>query len=72
MNNDMATLIMCSQKIFEHWNDSVSNEMNNNCILSIQQKYNIYINEMNTRMNIYMRAEKQISDEFARYEQKLK
>lgn len=58
MNSDMATLKMSSEKVFELWNDKVAESMNNNCISKIQSSWNIYLGEMNTRMNIYMRAEK--------------
>lgn len=60
MNNDMATLKMSSQKVFELWNDSVAEGMQSKCINVIQARWNTYLNEMNTRMNIYMRAERDV------------
>lgn len=60
MNNDMATLKMSSQKVFELWNDSVAEGMQSKCINVIQARWNAYLNEMNTRMNIYMRAERDV------------
>ena len=72
MNNDIVTLMMSSKKIFEHWNDKVADGMKNNCIASIQCNWKAYIDEMNTRMNIYMRAEKEIEDAIADYERKVR
>ena len=72
MNNDMATLMMSSKKVFEYWNDSEADGMKNNCIASIQRNWKAYMDEMNTRMNIYMRAEKQIDDAMADYERKIR
>lgn len=64
--NDMSRLIMQSQNIFETWKDKNAETMNNDCIGSIKQSYNRYANEMNTRMQIYMRAQKQIEDAMQR------
>ena len=72
MNNDIVTLMMSSQKVFEHWNDKVADGMKNNCIASVQRNWKAYIDEMNTRMNIYMRAEKEIEDAIADYERKVR
>ena len=62
MNNDMATLLICSKQLFEHWDDKVANEVNNKLLMNIQKDWNSYIDEINTRMKIYMRAEKNIID----------
>lgn len=62
MNNDMATLLISSKQLFEHWDDKVANEVNNKLLMNIQKDWNSYINEINTRMKIYMRAEKNIID----------
>lgn len=70
MNNDMATLLMSSQKVFEHWNDKVSEDMKNNCIANIQRDWNAYIAEINTRMNAFMRAERKIDEAMAEYERR--
>lgn len=70
MNNDMATLMMSSKKVFEHWNDKVADDLKNNCIANIQREWKAYIDEVNTRMNIYMRAEKKIDDVMADYERR--
>ena len=64
--------MMSSKKVFEYWNDSVADGMKNNCIASIQRNWKAYMDEMNTRMNIYMRAEKQIDDAMADYERKIR
>lgn len=64
--NDMSRLIMQSQNIFESWKDKNAETMNNDCIGSIKQSYNSFANEMNTRMQIYMRAQKQIEDAMQR------
>ncbi|GEM_PF-4669637 len=60
MNNDMATLMMSSQKVFELWNDKVAYDMKNHCIDIIQKRWNDHLNEMNTSMNLYMRAERDV------------
>ena len=64
--NDMSRLIMQTRNIFETWNDKNAETMNNECIGSIKQSYNSFANEMNTRMQIYMRAQKQIEDAMQR------
>lgn len=64
--NDMSRLIMQSQNIFATWKDKNAETMNNDCIRSIKQSYNSFANEMNTRMQIYMRAQKQIEDAMQR------
>ena len=58
----MATLLISSKQLFEHWDDKVANEVNNKLLMNIQKDWNSYINEINTRMKIYMRAEKNIID----------
>lgn len=68
MNNDMATLMLSSKKVFEHWNDKVAEGMKNECIADIQRSWNEYIDKINTRMNIYMRAEREIDDAIDHYE----
>lgn len=64
--NDMSRLIMQSQNIFASWKDKNAETMNNDCIGQIKQSYNHFANEMNTRMQIYMRAQKQIEDAMQR------
>ena len=64
--NDMSRLIMQSRNIFDTWKDSNAETMNNDCIGSIKRSYNSFANEMNTRMQIYMRAQKQIEDAMQR------
>lgn len=64
--NDMSRLIMQTRNIFETWKDKNAETMNNECISSIKQSYNSFANEMNTRMQIYMRAQKQIEDAMQR------
>lgn len=64
--NDMSRLIMQSQNIFAAWKDKNAETMNNDCIRFIKQSYNSFANEMNTRMQIYMRAQKQIEDAMQR------
>ena len=62
MNNDMATLMLSSKKIFEYWNDTVSDSMNKNLIMPMQRNWNAYIDEMNVRMKILMSAEAEIEN----------
>lgn len=60
--NDMSRLIMQSKNIFEVWKDSNAETLNDGCINPLKQSYNSYANEMNTRMQIYMRAQKQVEE----------
>jgi len=64
--NDMSRLIMQTRNIFETWKDKNAETMNNDCIGQIKQSYNSFANEMNTRMQIYMRAQKQIEEAMQR------
>ena len=68
LNNDMSTFMMATQKVFESWNDQVAEGFKNNLVNQIKSDWNAYLQEMNTRMNIFMKAEKTIDDEMARYE----
>ena len=60
--NDMSRLIMQSQNIFEVWKDANAETLNNGCINPLKQSFNSYANEINTRMQIYMRAQKQVEE----------
>ncbi len=64
--NDMSRLILQSRNMFDTWKDSNAETMNNGCIASIKRSYNSFANEMNTRMQIYMRAQKQIEEAMQR------
>lgn len=71
MNNDMTTLILVSKNIFQRWNDKVSDDLNNSLVVPLQNKWNLYNDEMNVRMKILMNAEaemqayvKQFKDNF--------
>lgn len=68
MNNDMSTFIMSTKKVFEAWNDKVAEGFKNNCVEQIQRDWNVYLQEMNTRMNIFMKAEKEIDKLISEYE----
>ena len=70
MNNDMATLILGSQNLFEHWNDQVAEQMKTGCIEKIQKEWNAYMDQINTDMRIFMRAERQIEEAMEDYERK--
>ena len=72
MNNDVATLLLSSQNVFEHWNDKVSENLKNSCIASVQRNWEAYLNEVNTRMRIYMRAEQRINEAIADYERQIR
>lgn len=58
LNNDMSTFMMATKKVFEAWNDKVVEGFKNHCVDQIQRDWNAYLQEMNIRMNIFMRAEK--------------
>ena len=68
LNNDMSTFLMASQQVFQTWNDTVSEGFKNNCVEQIKNDWNAYLQEMNLRMNLFMRAEKAIDEEIAKYE----
>jgi len=72
LNNDMSTFLMASQQVFQTWNDTVSEGFKNNCVEQIQRDWNTYLQEMNLRMNLFMRAEKAIDEEMAKYEREYK
>ncbi len=72
LNNDMSTFLMASQQVFQTWNDTVSEGFKNNCVEQIQRDWNSYLQEMNLRMNLFMRAEKAIDEEIAKYEREYK
>ena len=72
LNNDMSTFLMASQQVFQTWNDTVSEGFKNNCVEQIQRDWNSYLQEMNLRMNLFMRAEKAIDEEIAKYERECK
>lgn len=72
MNNDMSTFMMSTQKVFETWNDTVAEDFKNHCVNQIQRDWNAYLQEMNVRMNIFMKAEKTIDQEMAKYEREYK
>lgn len=72
LNNDMSTFLMASQQVFQTWNDTVSEGFKNNCVEQIQRDWNAYLQEMNLRMNLFMRAEKAIDEEMAKYEREYK
>lgn len=67
MNNDMATLMIASQKIFEHWNDKVSERMKNDLLTPLQRNWKSYSDEMNVRMRILMLAENEIENEIIQF-----
>ncbi len=62
LNNDMSRLIMQSNNIFETWSDNNADIMKSQCIGGIKQSYNNYANDMNVRMRLYMRAQKEVED----------
>lgn len=72
LNNDMSTFLMASQQVFQIWNDTVSEGFKNNCVEQIQRDWNTYLQETNLRLNLFMRAEKAIDEEIAKYEREYK
>ena len=70
LNSDTSTFLMATQKVFDVWNDSVSEAFNQQCIEQLKRDWNHYIEQMNVRMNYFMRAEKAIDYEMSKYQQK--
>lgn len=70
MNNDMATLILSSKKLFTYWNDKVAEDMNNKLIMPMQRNWKTYADDMNVRMRILMTAETEIERAIKKYKQK--
>lgn len=66
MASDMKTLRLSSQKIFELWNDSVSANLESGCINELQKAWNLYAEDMNTRMKRVMLAEHSIEEKLER------
>lgn len=72
LNNEMSTFVMSTKKVFEVWNDKVAEGFKNHIVDQVKNDWNAYLQEMNTRMNIFMKAEKTIDDEMAKYEKEYK
>ena len=70
LNTDLATLKLATEKVFASWNDKVADGFKNQCVNKIQSDWKRYMDEMNVRMNIYVRAEKRMNEVIERYEQK--
>ena len=70
LNSDMSTFLMATQKVFDVWNDSVSENFNQQCIEQLKRDWNHYMEQMNVRMSLFMRAERTIDDEMSKYQQK--
>jgi hypothetical protein len=67
MNNDMATLMIATQKIFVNWSDKVSERMENDLITPLQRNWKSYSDDMNIRMKILMLAENEIEKEITQF-----
>jgi predicted DNA-binding transcriptional regulator len=72
LNNDMSTFLLASKQLFELWNDKVSEGFKNNCVEQMQRDWNSYLEAMNTRMNLFVRAERTINEEMEKYEREFK
>ena len=72
LNNDMSTFLLASKQLFELWNDKVSEGFKNNCVEQMQRDWNSYLEAMNTRMNLFIRAERTINEEIEKYEREFK
>lgn len=72
LNNDMSTFLLASKQLFELWNDKVSEGFKNNCVEQMQRDWNSYLEAMNTRMNLFVRAERTINEEIEKYEREFK
>ena len=68
MNNDMATLKMSSERVFDLWQDDVAASLRDKCVGTIQTRWNRYMNEMNTYTRNYMHAEQEIEETLSRLE----
>ena len=68
----MSTFLLASKQLFELWNDKVSEGFNNNCVEQMQRDWNSYLEAMNTRMNLFVRAERTINEEIEKYEREFK
>ena len=72
LNNDMSTFLLASKQLFELWNDKVSEGFKNNCVEQMQRDWNSYLEALNTRMNLFVRAERTINEEMEKYEREFK
>jgi predicted DNA-binding transcriptional regulator len=50
----------------------VSERFKNNCEEQRQRDWNSYLEAMNTRMNLFVRAERTINEEMEKYEREFK
>lgn len=57
----MSVLLMQTKNMFDMWKDSSAETMQNECITPIQRAYNSYTEEMNTHIQIYMRAQQKVA-----------
>jgi len=60
INNNMSVLIMQSKNMFDSWHDASANKMQSECLTPIQREYKSYTDEMNVRLQIYMRAQEKV------------
>lgn len=63
LNNEMSTFLMATQQVFELWNDKVSDGFKNTCVEQIKRDWNSYLTQLNTRMNLYMKAELKLDED---------
>lgn len=66
INNDMATMIMSSQRVFEEWRDNTAMHMKTDCVEQLQDVHKSFNDQMNTWMRIYMHAEQVIKEQMDR------
>jgi len=70
LNSDTSTFLMATQKVFDVWNDSVSDNFNQQCIEQLKRDWNHYIEQMNVQMRRFMLAERTIDDIISKYQNK--
>lgn len=62
LNNDMSKLIMSIKPIMENWKDGNADRFNNECLYSIRNRYNRYVNRLNPLLRFLMQNEKQCNE----------
>lgn len=62
LNNDMSKLTMSVSPIMENWRDDNANRFNNECMYSVRDRYNRYVNNVNHLLRILIQYENRCNE----------
>ncbi len=68
LNNDMSKLTMSVNPIMENWRDDNANRFNNECMCSVRNRYNRYVNNVNHLLRTFMQYENRCNELMKRME----